>query len=247
MASIKRQLNGKFRTKRDPNDTESGKFLLKTSKNHLKTSNEIQQQQTEDQLDQSDQMVMVAPAMSQISPIIQKKSNRKTLQQQQQQQGPDGAIFNGKSSLKRANTNMDSLLPVSTSSAVISNGTSSSGLYRANSMNAAEYYKANTPTYKSQRFETKLVAYEQDGTTSCIACSDVATEKRRMTKLLKSVNENLEKNELKEVINLYRHELKAQWTQLSQIIDTLLLYMFTLSTAFLLFMLINQAPNAKIF
>lgn len=243
MASIKRQLNGKFRTKRDPNDTESGKFLLTTAKNHLKTSNEIQQQQTEGQLDQNDQMVMVASTMSQISPIIQKKSNRKTLQQQQ---GPDGAISNGKSSLKRANTNMDSLLPVSTSSTVITNGTSSSGLYRANSMNAAEYYKTNTPS-KSQRFDTKLVAYEQDGTASCIACSDVATEKRRMTKLLKSVNENLEKNELKEVINLYRHELKAQWTQLSQIIDTLLLYMFTLSTAFLLFMLINQAPNAKIF
>jgi len=134
-------------------------------------------------------------------------------------------------------------------------------LYRTSSMIANDYMESsnsdrNTQNMTPQRRAEKrgeramVTTYQRspspETSRSCMGCVDVSSEKRRLTRLLRAVNENLEKNELKEVINLYRQELKAQWTQLSQVIDALLLYIFTFSTFLLLFFLINQAPNAKI-
>ncbi len=239
MASIKRQLNGR---KRDGSDQKSpykrhddkspSKLSLgqKLMESLLKTSDSQPKEPQPNNQQTQIAIVGSSACMPQISPLIQKKAIRKT------SENPSGVP---KSSLKNAHraSNIET----------VTSGTG--GLYRTISMNPSDpaLNKSGAVPHKSQRFDSKLVAYDQDGNVSCYGCSDVASEKRRMARLLKSVNENLEKNELKEVINLYRHELKAQWTQLSQIIDTLLLYMFTLATAFLLFTLINQAPNAKIF
>ncbi len=135
-------------------------------------------------------------------------------------------------------------------------------LYRTTSMIASDYLESTnigknnqnlTPQKRSEKREDRMTittyptSGSPDASRSCLGCTDLNSEKRRLTKMLRAVNENLEKNELKEVINLYRQELKAQWTQLAQVIDALLLYMFTFSTFLLLFFLINQAPNAKIF
>lgn len=73
--------------------------------------------------------------------------------------------------------------------------------------------------------------------------NEIAIEKRRLAKLLKSVNENLEKNEVKELISLYKQEIKAQWTLLSRVIDTLLLFTFTLGTFLLIAYLLNKIPR----
>lgn len=135
--------------------------------------------------------------------------------------------------------------------------TEGSVLYRTTSMNAADYLAgkngkiSNNTTPIRQRTEKHgdkmtITTYPASPEHGCYNCTDINNEKRRLAKLLKAVNENLEQNELKEVISLYRQELKAQWTQLAQVIDALLLYMFTTSTFLLLFFLINQAPNAKI-
>lgn len=80
---------------------------------------------------------------------------------------------------------------------------------------------------------------------SCLRCFNTNIERRRLIKILKSVNDNLEKNELKEIITLYKEELRAQWTQLAQVIDAFLIYMFTLSTFLLIGYLINRVPNER--
>lgn len=78
---------------------------------------------------------------------------------------------------------------------------------------------------------------------SCYKSNEMVMEKRRLAKLLKSVNENLEKNEVKELINLYKQEIKAQWTLLSRVIDTLLLFVFTLGTFLLIVYLLTRIPR----
>lgn len=80
---------------------------------------------------------------------------------------------------------------------------------------------------------------------TCLKCNNSSNEKRRLIKVLKSVNDNLEKNELKEIISLYREELRAQWTQLAQVIDAFLIYMFTLSTFLLIGYLVNRVPRER--
>ena len=80
-----------------------------------------------------------------------------------------------------------------------------------------------------------------------LCCSELIAERKRLAKLLKVVNENLEKKDLKEIINICKQEIKAQWTQLAQVLDTLLAFSFTISTLFLFFYLINLSPNVKIF
>ena len=73
--------------------------------------------------------------------------------------------------------------------------------------------------------------------------NEIVIEKRRLIKLLKAVNENLDKNEVKELISLYKQEIKAQWTLLSRIIDTLLLIIFTMFTLLLIIYLLTKVPE----
>lgn len=123
-----------------------------------------------------------------------------------------------------------------------------SNLYRTNSTDLIPNHRSINHDFhpKAKTEKLTMMSFSPSNVT-CFGCTDLANEKRRLTKLLKAVNENLEKNELKEIINLYRQELKAQWTQLAQVIDALLLYTFTISTFILLFYLAKQAPNANIF
>jgi hypothetical protein len=57
---------------------------------------------------------------------------------------------------------------------------------------------------------------------------------RKLLKLIKCLNQNLEKSELKELKNDYKSELKSQWKQLAIIIDITLGYLFLFSTIFML-------------
>ena len=176
------------------------------------------------------------------SPLIQSKKSKKK---------PKGNKDRSTNSPKHRINRLD--LTPSVSNTHIQNPMSNN-LYKANSINVTDYInqdfslKSKADKYRDEKvtMTTYPMSFSPDNVT-CYGCTDLANEKRRLTKLLKAVNENLEKNELKEVINLYRQELKAQWTQLAQVIDALLLYTFTISTFLLLFYLINQAPNANIF
>ena len=77
-------------------------------------------------------------------------------------------------------------------------------------------------------------------THNCLNCDDLISEKRRLIRLLKSVNENLEHNNLKDIIAIYKQEIKYQWSQLAKVLDALLAYIFTISTLVLFFLIVNQ-------
>ncbi len=112
-------------------------------------------------------------------------------------------------------------------------------LYRTTSINIPEYENNSL----KQHQKITLTTFENEKPTDCLKCNDVAHEQRRLNKLLRALNDNLENNELKEVITLYKDELRTQWRQLAQVIDALLLYMFTISTFLMIFYLWKKAPT----
>ncbi len=63
---------------------------------------------------------------------------------------------------------------------------------------------------------------------------------RKLLKLIKNLNQNLEKSELKELKNDYKSELKSQWKQLAEIFDITLGYLFLCSTIFMLIYLYDS-------
>ncbi len=113
-------------------------------------------------------------------------------------------------------------------------------LYRTTSMNIPDL---EMPLKHHQKVTITTFANDSSKL-DCQMCTDVVHEQRRLTKLLKAVNDNLENSELKEVISLYKDELRTQWRQLAQVIDAMLLYMFTTSTFLLIFYLWNKAPQS---
>ena len=70
-----------------------------------------------------------------------------------------------------------------------------------------------------------------------------AFEHKNLAKLIKNLNENLEKNDLKDIIEDYKDEIRNQWVQLAKVIDTLFAYSFVIATLVMFALLVNQAPN----
>ena len=76
---------------------------------------------------------------------------------------------------------------------------------------------------------------------------DFYSDQKKLIKMLKELNYNLENYELKELISDYKEEIKIQWTQLAYVIDALMGYAFVISSFFLVFFLIYKIPNARFY
>ena len=72
---------------------------------------------------------------------------------------------------------------------------------------------------------------------------EITTEKKRLTKLLKSVNDNLERNEIRELVNGYKEQIKNQWNDLAKVIDAVMLYIFVISTFLMFAIMIFEVPK----
>lgn len=70
-------------------------------------------------------------------------------------------------------------------------------------------------------------------------------EQKKLTKLIRSLNIKLEKNDTKEIMQKYKDEIKNQWTQLAKIFDMLLGYAFVLTSFFLLVYMLIKTPNVR--
>ena len=77
--------------------------------------------------------------------------------------------------------------------------------------------------------------------------NELRIEQRRLSKLIQNLNENLEAEELKDIIQEYKHEIRIQWIQLAKVIDTLMAYLFFIFTFLMFYFLVQELPNAKIF
>ena len=72
-------------------------------------------------------------------------------------------------------------------------------------------------------------------------------ERKQFRLVLNALNRNLDKTELRETVNLYRLEIKDQWTSLAKVVDILFLYLFILSTFLMLFIILLQAPDIRLY
>lgn len=70
-------------------------------------------------------------------------------------------------------------------------------------------------------------------------------EHKHLVKLIKNLSENLETKEIKGIMQESKQDIRNQWIQLAKVIDTLMFYLFFLSTCLIFYFLVQELPNAK--
>jgi hypothetical protein len=70
-------------------------------------------------------------------------------------------------------------------------------------------------------------------------------EHKHLVKLIKNLSENLETKEIKGIMQESKQDIRNQWIQLAKVIDTLMFYLFFISTCLIFYFLVQELPNAK--
>lgn len=96
---------------------------------------------------------------------------------------------------------------------------------------------------QNKQYEENTHMLFNSGVSSAKLITDPGFEHKNLAKLIKNLNENLEKNDLKDIIEDYKDEIRNQWVQLAKVIDTLFAYSFVIATLIMFALLVNQAPN----
>lgn len=103
---------------------------------------------------------------------------------------------------------------------------------------------------KSANTFTNLSTRGQLGsqTNSCSCNNQIETlNDQRLNKVLKCLCQSAEKSELKEIIDEYKLEIKKQWTELANIIDVVMGFLFIVSTLLIYVYIFGQVPNLKLY
>lgn len=77
--------------------------------------------------------------------------------------------------------------------------------------------------------------------------SSSSVENKRLIKLLRALNNNLEKLQMKDLQEDYKQDVKNQWKALAKVIDIIMLYIFLIVTSCLFAYLINKVPYKIVF
>ena len=80
-----------------------------------------------------------------------------------------------------------------------------------------------------------------------VKSNKIIDDQKHLVKLINKLNENMEAKEIKGIMQESKQDIRNQWIQLAKVIDTLLFYLFFISTCLMIYFLVRDLPNAKIF
>lgn len=138
------------------------------------------------------------------------------------------------------NQNEEKFFAIASSSDISNNNNNNNNINNSNTKQTNNYGGARSPgSFSPINLSTNEFSMQES------ALNDY--ERKQFGMVLKSLNRNLDKTELREALHFYKLELKEQWTNLAKVVDTLFLYLFIVSTLCMLIIIVSQAPEARFY